>query len=470
MKTNKFMSTHTDHPKFSEYVHRFNELKTVFDYLPDGIVAILDEEMKIATANRAIVEMLETPLDAIIGTDVSQLLEKRFPGVYKVIMQTLKTRKGVRNYTIERISPDGEINSFLVSTAIAEELEEEFGIVLILHDISEITRLRKLTLQMQRYGEIIGKSKEMKKLYALIESIKQYDTSVLIVGETGTGKELFARALHDISDRKNQPFVPVNCSALPSDLIESELFGYVKGAFTGASSNHMGRFQVANGGTLFLDEVGTLPPHTQIKLLRAIQERVVEPLGSSKGIPVDVRIVSATNRDLLELIAKNEFRDDLYYRLKVLQINLPPLRERREDIIILADHFITRLNRYYNKSIVGLSPSARVMLENYQWPGNVRELQNAIEHSFVLATGALLEPQQFPPELRLSNEQGAPPPPPEETGKGEEEEELRRTLLATNGNMNKAATILTMHRTTLWRKMKEYRINKGFGKATIISR
>ncbi|MCA9735478.1 MAG: sigma 54-interacting transcriptional regulator [Deferribacteres bacterium] len=464
MESFKQKTAQADHSRFREYVSKFNELKTVFDSLPDGIVAILDKEMKIATANRAISEMLEMPLDEIIGHDSTDLLEERFPGVQKVVRQTLESKRGVRNYTIERFASNGDLNSFLVSTAVADELEDEFGIVLILHDISEITRLRKLTLQLQRYGEIIGKSKNMKKLYALIESIKHYDTSVLIVGETGTGKELFARALHDISDRKNKPFVPVNCSALPSDLIESELFGYTKGAFTGAATTHIGRFQVADGGTLFLDEVGTLPLKTQVKLLRAIQERVIEPLGSSKSIAVDVRIVSATNRDLVELISKDEFRDDLYYRLKVLQINLPPLRERVEDIAILADHFITRLNRYYNRNIVGLAPTTRELLEHYLWPGNVRELQNAIEHAFVLTTGALLEPQHLPPEIRLANQYGAPPAPPEDISKGEEEEDLRRTLLATNGNLVEASKILDIHRTTLWRKMKEYRIEKGFGK------
>lgn len=452
--------------QFSAYIHKFNELKTVFDSLPDGVVAILDRDMNIATANKAIAKMLDLPLETVVGQHTGEVFKEKFPGLMEVLQETIATKKSVRNYTIENITPNGDINSFLVSTAIVDDEldEQEVGIVLILHDISEITRLRKLTLQLQRYGEIIGNSEPMKKIYALIESIKNYETSVLIVGETGTGKELVARALHDASPRKNRPFVPVNCSALPENLIESELFGYVKGAFTGAVANRLGRFQVADGGTLFLDEVGTLPLSTQVKLLRALQERVIEPLGSSKQIPIDVRIISATNRDLVELVAKEEFRDDLFYRLKVLKITLPSLRERVEDIPLLTDHFITRLNRYYNKSIVGLSPSAKEMLARYLWPGNVRELENAIEHAFVLATGALLEAQHFPPEMRLADDQGAPPPPPEEENQGEIEEEIRRALLATHGNVSKSAKALDMHRTTLWRKMKEYRIDKNFGK------
>ncbi len=229
---------------FSEYVKRFEELKTVFDSLPDGIIAILDADMNIASANKAIAEMLQLPLKKIIGRKAEEIFKKNLPGLVEVLKETIKTRKGVRNYNIEIITPSGDANSYLVSTAIIKELDAlETGVVLILHDVSEMTRLRKLTLQMDRYSEIIGKSEKMKKIYALIEMIKNYNSSILIVGETGTGKELIARTIHNVSNRKNNPFVPVNCSALPDNLIESELFGYVKGAFTGATSNRLGRFK-----------------------------------------------------------------------------------------------------------------------------------------------------------------------------------------------------------------------------------
>ncbi len=448
----------------SEYVKKFDELKTVFDTLPDGVVAIVDADMNIATANRAIAKMLDIPLDKIIGRKSTEIVRATIPGLIEVLEETIKTQKGIRNYTIEYLSSSGELNSFLVSTAfIQEKNASDFGIVLILHDVSEITRLRKITLQMQRYEEIVGNSDEMKNIYAVIESIKNYDTTVLIVGETGTGKELVARAIHNTSHRKNKPFIPVNCSALPENLIESELFGHVKGAFTGAVSNRIGRFQLADGGTLFLDEVGTLPIDTQVKLLRVLQEKVVEPVGSSKRIPVDVRILSATNRDLSELVAKNQFREDLFYRLKVMQINLPALRKKKEDIPLLVDHFISRLSRYYNKNIVGVSPTAMDKLLNYSWPGNVRELENMIEHAFVLATGALLELKDFPPELRYADKTGVPPP-PTPGDLPTEEENLRRALLAAQGNVGVAARMLNMHRTTLWRKMREFRIEKNFGK------
>lgn len=455
----------TVHPsKFSEYVRKFDELKTVFDSLPDGIVAILDVDMNIATANKAMAKMLNMPTDRIIGRKSTDIFKTHIPGLVEVLQETSKTRKGIRNYTIEYVTSSGDLNSFLVSTAIIEEISDsDAGIVLILHDVSEITRLRKIALQMQRYGEIVGNSDKMKNIYAVIESIKNYDTSILIVGQTGTGKELVAHAIHNTSHRKNKPFIPVNCSALPENLIESELFGHVKGAFTGAIANRIGRFQLADGGTLLLDEVGTLPIETQIKLLRVLQEKVVEPLGASQRVAVDVRIISATNRDLVELVAKKEFREDLLYRLKVMQIDLPPLRVRKDDIPLLVDHFITRLNRYYNKNIVGVSPTAMDKLCNYAWPGNVRELENVIEHAFVLATGALLELKYFPPELRYADKEGTPLPPPA-IDLTTEEENVRRALLAAKGNISKAAESLAMHRTTLWRKMKEFRIPKNFGK------
>ena len=449
---------------FSEYIKKFDELKTVFDSLPDGIVAILDADMNIATANKAISEMLQLPLKNIIGKKATKIFKQNIPGLLEVLKETIKTKKEVRNYNIEVITSPGDAESYLVSTAIIKELSDlDIGVVLILHDISEITRLRKIALQMDRYGEIIGNSEKMKDIFALIETIKNYNSSVIIFGETGTGKELIARTIHNVSHRKNSPFVPVNCSALPYNLIESELFGYVKGAFTGADSDRPGRFNIADGGTLFLDEIGTLHMDTQVKLLRVLQEKIIEPLGSLKKIPVDVRILSATNRDLFELVSKGKFRADLLYRLKVFQIDLPPLRERKEDIPLLLDFFITRLNRYYKKNIVGISSKAKDKLINYLWPGNIRELENAMEHAFVLADGPILEMKHLPSELRHADKNGTPPPPPK-SDLSKEEENIKRALLAAKGNRTKAAEMLDMHRASLWRKMREFRIDKGFGK------
>ena len=369
--------------------------------------------MNIATANTVIVELLDLPLEDIVGKNAYDILNKRNPEIIKVLKETIETRKGIRNYTIESVIQKGVLKSFLVSTAIINDrIGADIGIVLIIHDVSEITTLRKIALQLQQYGEIIGKSDKMKNLYGLIESIRNYDTSILIVGETGTGKELVVRAIHSKSHRKNKPFIAVNCSALPDNLLESELFGHIKGAFTGAVSNRLGRFQIAHEGTLLLDEVGVLSVSAQVKLLRVIQEKVIEPLGSSKSIPIDVRILSATNRDLKLLVEKGEFREDLFYRLKVMEMHLPPLRERIDDILLLSEHFITKLNRFYHKNIVGLSQATKDLLLKYKWPGNVRELENAIERAYILTNGILLESQQLPPEIRFADNYGNPPPPP----------------------------------------------------------
>ncbi len=449
----------------NRYIDKFNELKTIFDSLPDGIVAILDDRMNIATANKAISEFLGIPLSKIIGKNSNKLFEDRIPGLGKLLKDSYTHKQSIRNFSIEFISQASEVKSFLVSTAVLDTgKNKNSGIVLILHDVTEMSFLRKIAQHVDRYGEVIGKSEKMKKIYQFIDTIKDYDTSILIVGETGTGKEIVARAIHNASNRRDKPFVPVSCSALPDNLIESELFGHVRGAFTGASSEHKGRFQLANGGTLFLDEIGTLNLSTQVKLLRVLQEKIVEPLGSDKRIPIDVRIISATNRDLLELVAKNEFREDLFYRLKVMRIDLPPLRERKEDIPLLVEHFIRRLNHVYHKNIVGLSPEAEKLLNNYLWPGNVRELENAIEHAFVLATGSMLEKEHFPPEIRFADTNGAPPP-PTEVDLSDQEERIKRALMASKGNKSKAAELLGMHRTSLWRLMREYGIAKDFGKA-----
>lgn len=449
----------------SIYAHKFNELRTIFDSLPDGIVTIIDSKMKIVAANKAVTDLFRLPEKKIVGKPLTDLLKDKNIPLREIVEQTIKTQKPVRNYTIEFTNSNGINSTFLASTALIKEVyKDEKGVVLILHDISEVTRLRKLASQIQRYGEIIGNSEPMKHIYTMIDSIKDFDTSVLIVGETGTGKELIARAIHNASRRKDKPFIPVNCSALPLNLIESELFGHVKGAFTGAISDRPGRFRMANGGTLFLDEVGTLSLELQVKLLRAIQQKVIEPVGSSKSVSVDVRIISASNRDLSELIEREEFREDLYYRLKVFQITVPPLRARKEDIPLLVNHFIERLNKYYNKNIMGISSGALEILMQYPFPGNVRELENAIEHAFVLTNSSIIEAHTLPIEIQSFESIGNVAPPPARD-LGDEEEKIRTALIAAKGNIEQAASILNMHRSTLWRKMKEFRIKKGFGKA-----
>jgi len=443
-----------------DYIKKFDDLSSVFDSMPTGVFAILDAKLNIGTLNKIAEYILEISSSDCIGKNFNEIFQERFPGLRAVIEETIQYHRPIKNFTLEIEKDPSGIKTYLISTSVLEGASEnDFGVVLVMHDISEVTRLRKAFIASRQFGPLIGSSEVIKKVFTLIETVAEYDTSVMIYGETGTGKELVARAIHQFSPRADKPFIPVACSALTSNLLESELFGHEKGAFTGAIKERMGRFELAEGGTLFLDEVGTLTLDVQVKLLRALQERVIERVGSSKPRPVNVRILSATNRNLHHLISQGEFREDLFYRLKVLQIDIPPLRERKLDITLLTDHFIEKFNSLYNRNIISVSSRAKKLLFTYDWPGNVRELENAIEHALVLSPGKIIEPEYLPPEIRHMQPDGTPPPP---TGINlqQEEEDIRRTLLSYHYNISKAAESLKMHRTTLWRKMKEFGIDK----------
>ncbi len=295
----------------------------------------------------------------------------------------------------------------------------------------------------------------MQKLYALLENLSETDSTALITGETGTGKELVAHAIHYNSARKEKPFVKVNCSALAENLLESELFGHVKGAFTGAVQNKTGRFQMADQGTIFLDEFGDISPLIQLKLLRVLQEKEFEQVGDSTPIKIDVRIIAATNCNLKEKIKSGEFRQDLYYRIKVVDIPIPSLRERREDIPLLSDHFLGIFNKRFKKQIEGFSNEVINAFMNYSWPGNIRELEHAIEHAFVLCQGKTMLFDHLPVELKeysrteksISLEKALP-----------DKEELIHALNKTDWNKSKAARLLGISRKTIYRKIEEYKI------------
>ncbi|HSO31510.1 MAG TPA: sigma-54 dependent transcriptional regulator [Labilithrix sp.] len=332
-----------------------------------------------------------------------------------------------------------------------------------------------------RFG-IIGASAGLTDLYAVLERVADSPTTVLITGESGTGKELVARALHEHSTRKDKPFIKVNCAAIPKELIESELFGYERGAFTGAVSSKPGRFELANGGTLFLDEVGEIPVEMQVKLLRALQESEFERVGGIKTIHVDVRLVAATNRDLKKLIAANAFREDLFYRLNVVSIRLPALRERDSDIPLLVEHFLTKFNERLKKQVTGVEPEALEILSAYTWPGNIRELENVMERSVLFCDAQKLRVEDLPGELRgFSSGSVAPPasdpttstmPLPAEGGLKEhvkvamsrlERDLVSRALKQTSGNVTHAARLLKISRKGLQLKMKELGLREGLG-------
>ena len=335
-----------------------------------------------------------------------------------------------------------------------------------------------------RFG-IIGASAGLTDLYAVLERVADSPTTVLITGESGTGKELVARALHEHSTRKDKPFIKVNCAAIPKELIESELFGYERGAFTGAVSSKPGRFELANGGTLFLDEVGEIPVEMQVKLLRALQESEFERVGGIKTIHVDVRLVAATNRDLKKLISQSLFREDLFYRLNVVSIRLPALRERDTDIPLLVEHFLAKFNERLKKQVIGVETDALDILSAYTWPGNIRELENVMERSVLFCDAQKLRVEDLPGELRGSAGSVAPPISGETAGEGRftdglpaegglkehvkvamsrlERDLVSRALKQTSGNVTHAARLLKISRKGLQLKMKELGLREGPG-------
>ena len=333
-----------------------------------------------------------------------------------------------------------------------------------------------------RFG-IIGSASGLNEVYSVLERVADSPTTVLITGESGTGKELVARALHDHSSRRGKPFIKVNCAAIPKELIESELFGYERGAFTGAVSSKPGRFELASGGTLFLDEIGEIPIEMQVKLLRALQESEFERVGGIKTIRVDVRLVAATNRELKKLIAAGTFREDLFYRLNVVSIRLPALRERVSDIPLLTEHFLTKFNERLKKSVSGLEPAALEALAAYGWPGNIRELENVMERAVLFCDGQQLTAENLPQEVRGDGTATTPLPPyvssapvnlSGEAGLKEhvkvamsrlERDIVSRALAQTNGNVTHAARLLKISRKGLQLKMKELGLREAAEKA-----
>ncbi len=332
---------------------------------------------------------------------------------------------------------------------------------------AEVVRLRQAVGQARRFDELIGDSQAIRAVYDMIERIRASDATVLLTGESGTGKELAARALHRRSRRADGPFVAINCAALPEPLLESELFGHVKGAFTDARTTRTGLFAQADGGTLFLDEIGELPPGTQAKLLRALQERKVRPLGGDAEVEFDARLIAATNLDLELAVKDRRFRDDLYYRINVVNVELPPLRARDNDILLLAQHFLDTSSAISGKRVTGLSAVAAQKLLAYPWPGNVRELENCIERAVAVAQYAELSVEDLPARIRdhqRARTDIAGDDPSDLVSMEEVERRyIARVLAAVGGNKKEAARILGFDRTTLYRKIERYGIASGGG-------
>ena len=435
-----------------------NKLEGILNSITDGVFTI-DSEWRITSFNNAAEHITGYPVEEAIGKNCGKLLRGSHCEHVCPMRKTIESGKPTFNEKVEIITKDGTKVPISVNTALLYDSDGEvIGAVETFRDLTSVHQLTEALEGRYNFDNIIGKSRAMQEIYDLLQNVVESDATVLIQGESGTGKELVARAIHFNSARRNKPFVAVNCSALVETLLESELFGHEKGAFTGAIKSRAGRFELANGGTLFLDEVGDMSPNLQAKLLRVLDEQKFERVGGTKPIRVNVRIISATNKDLLNAISDGTFREDLYYRLNVVPIMLPPLRERSEDIPILIEHFITHFNRKTGKQIRTIASEALDVLISYHWPGNIRELENAMEQAFVRCQGEVIKLEHLPPLIRDSLKRSTKVEFKESQNPFEEAEKqmLIQVLQKVSGSRIKAARLLGVSKATLWRKMKKY--------------
>ncbi len=438
------------------------EADIILNCITEGVIAIgLDQ--RIRYVNKAAVGLLGYDRKDIIGQSCEKLLKSNICHSDECILKrTLRTKEAVSNY--EMVIKNREDKSIPVSINTALQTDADGNVIAIIEVFRDISQVKALEEELERrdyFENIIGKNEMMQEIYSLLPSIAQTKSTVLIEGESGTGKELIARAIHANSPRKDGPFVKINCAALAEGILESELFGHVKGAFTGAYYDKLGRFELADKGTIFLDEIGDVSPTLQVKLLRVLQEEEFERVGGTKSIKVDVRIIAATNRDLYKAVKEGHFREDLYYRLRVIPIQIPPIRERKDDIPLLINHFINKFNHEMKKNINNISPKAMEVLLGYDYPGNVRELENIIEHAFVCCHSNTILAEHLPKDIfkkDITTAEGLA------IGKGTlqelEKELIVKMLSQLNWSYKEASQRLGISRTTLWRKIKEYRIKK----------
>jgi len=435
---------------------------TILDSIADGVFTV-DLAHHITSFNRAAEKITGVPYRQAIGKKCQEVFQADVCQGDCALGRGMENGEEVKDCRVQIKNADGHLVPISASsTNLQNDDGEVVGRVLTFRDLSTEELLRKEITAKYTFEDIISKSHELKKILDILPDIAESDSTVLIEGPSGSGKELFAKALHNLSKRSQGKFVGINCGALPDTLLESELFGYVKGAFTDAKRDKPGRFALAQGGTILLDEIGDISTALQIKLLRILQEKEYEPLGATYTLKTDARIIAATNRNLPELVARGQFREDLYYRLNVVKISLPPLAARREDIPLLIDHFIRIFNSKKEKDIQKLSDEAMAVLMAYDFPGNIRELENIIEYAFVLCRDGEIRPEHLPQDLvrRVAGvPQPASPAPKLNLIAQAEAEAIRQALMRNQGSKQKTALEMGLHKTTLWRKMKKLGID-----------
>ncbi|MBD3169775.1 MAG: PAS domain-containing protein [candidate division Zixibacteria bacterium] len=428
-------------------------LLTIVDSISDGVFAV-DNELKITFLNQSAERITGYTEQEAIGKRCKEIFRSNICDDNCALKETMSTGKPVVNRPVCMTNKSGKNVPISISSALLKDMDGNIiGGVETFRDLDLVDRLRKDFQAKYTMEDMVSRNKAMLEMFEILPAIANSDSAVLIEGETGTGKELVARALHRLSSRNKNDFISINCGALPDNLLESELFGYIAGAFTDAKTDKKGRFALADKGTLFLDEIADISPAMQVKLLRVLQEKTYEPLGATKSERSDARIVAASIKPLDELVDEGEFRPDLYYRINVVKLVIPPLRERNEDIPLLVDHFIGQFNRLRKKDISGLSPPALNLLMNHDFPGNVRELENIIEHAFVLCRGGLIRPEHLPNHIQYSR--STPAIEVSNSMKDMESLFILAALKRNNWSRKETSRELGIHPTTLYRKIKK---------------
>jgi len=430
------------------------DTSTILDSISDGVFTV-DHDWKITSFNRAASQITGVPRGEAIGQRCSEVFRSSMCGEQCALKQTIEQHDPIINRGCYFIRSDGETIPVTVSTAILRDSTGKIiGGAETFRDLSEIENLKQQLADQDSAGRIVSRSPKMQAVIQMIRVAAPSGSTILITGETGTGKEVTARAIHELSDRPDKPFVAINCAAIPETLLESELFGHEKGSFTGASYNKIGLFERAGEGTLFLDEIGDISAGLQVRLLRVLQEREFSPVGGYRVIKSNARIITATNRNLPDLVEQGLFRQDLFYRLNVVNIALPPLRERREDIPALAEQFLEQFRPGIH---IGIERSTMAIMQAYSWPGNIRQLENALEYASIVCGKGPVSLNHLPAELPGTGSVNL-----DESLRGSRDlaeiEQIRTALRQSKGNRLEAAKILGVHKTTLFRKLKQFGI------------
>jgi len=438
--------------------------KIILDSIADGVFTV-DKDWNITSFNRAAERITGVSSQKAIGQKCFDVFHANICQTTCAIRETLKTDKEIIDQPVNILNHEGKVIPVSISTAVLkDERGNIIGGVETFRDLSALEALKKEIARQYSVEDIISKNFEIQSIFDILPDIAESESTVLIHGESGTGKELFARALHNLSRRKKGPFVAVNCGALPDNLLESELFGYKRGAFTDAKKDKPGRFARAEGGTLFLDEIGDLSLFLQAKLLRVLQEREYEPLGATTSVKANVRIIAATNKNLPEMINQKKFREDLFYRLNIIKLELPPLRSRKEDIPLLVDHFIKKLNFEKEKNVAGISDDVIRLFMTYDFPGNIRELENLLEHAFVMCRRGEITVEHLPGEFRetlIAPKDGDDNNISlQDRSKRSEAGMIKEALRRNRGLRRQTARELEIDPSTLWRKMKRLGIEE----------